>query len=41
MQARGFRGEVRILDDFQMTSRDWLQLAAFAGIALITVWLGR
>ena len=41
MQARGFRGEVRILDDFRMKSRDWLQLAAFAGISFIAVWLGR
>ncbi len=41
MQARGFRGEVRILDDFRMRGHDWLQLAAFAGISFITVWLGR
>jgi energy-coupling factor transporter transmembrane protein EcfT len=41
MQARGFRGEVRILDDFQMKSSDWLHLTAFAAIVFILVWLGR
>lgn len=41
MQARGFRGEVRILDDLQMTRIDWLQLTTFLAIALVAVWLGR
>ncbi len=41
MQARGFRTEVRLLDDSQMRAADWLQLTAFLGIAGITVWLGR
>lgn len=41
MEARGFRGEVRLLDDFQMKTSDWLQLAMFLGIAFVIVWLGR
>lgn len=41
MQARGFRGEVYVLDDFSMTSRDWTALAFFAGIAVAAVWAGR
>ncbi len=41
MQARGFRGDVRLLDDLQMTLRDWLQLSAFAAVACIAMWLGR
>ena len=32
MQARGFRGEVYLLDDFQMQPRDWMALAAFAAL---------
>lgn len=41
MQARGFRGDMRLLDDFQMKGRDWLQLTAFVIIAFILVWFGR
>jgi energy-coupling factor transporter transmembrane protein EcfT len=41
MQARGFRGEVYLLDDFRMTAADWLALAAFAGLAAAAVWAGR
>jgi cobalt/nickel transport system permease protein len=41
MLARGFRGEVRLLDDPHMTSSGWLQLCAFLGVASLTVWLGR
>ena len=33
MQARGFRGEVYLLDDFAMTRLDWLALAGFAALA--------
>ena len=38
MQARGFRGEACILDDFAMNSRDWVALFAFIGVALLA-WL--
>jgi cobalt/nickel transport system permease protein len=41
MQARGFRGEVRLLDELQMRPHDWLRLAAFVGAATLAVWLGR
>jgi energy-coupling factor transporter transmembrane protein EcfT len=41
MLARGFRGEVRLLDDLRMTAAGWLQLAAFLSAAFIAVWLGR
>jgi cobalt ECF transporter T component CbiQ len=41
MQARGFRGEVRILDDFAMTRRDWLALGAFTAVAALAAWVGR
>lgn len=41
MQARGFRGEVHLLDDFAMTSLDWVALAAFAALAAAAIWAGR
>jgi cobalt ECF transporter T component CbiQ len=41
MQARGFRGEVHVLDDFTMRRLDWLALAGFAGLAAAAVWAGR
>jgi energy-coupling factor transporter transmembrane protein EcfT len=41
MQARGFRGEVYILDDFEMQARDWFALATFATLATVVILLGR
>jgi cobalt/nickel transport system permease protein len=41
MQARGFRGEVHVLDDFRMTRRDWIALTVFTGAAALTIWTGR
>jgi len=41
MQARGFRGEVHLLDDFAMKRRDWLALAGFAALAAAAAWAGR
>jgi energy-coupling factor transporter transmembrane protein EcfT len=41
MQARGFRGEVYVLDDFAMRARDWLALAAFATLAGVAILVGR
>ncbi|MGP8244185.1 MAG: cobalt ECF transporter T component CbiQ [Bryobacteraceae bacterium] len=41
MQARGFRGEVYLLDDFRMTAADWLALAVFAALCSAAAWLGR
>jgi cobalt/nickel transport system permease protein len=40
MQARGFRGEVYLLDDFQMRRLDWLALGAFALLASASIWAG-
>ena len=41
MQARGFRGEVYVLDDFQMNTRDWLALLVFSGLGIAALWGGR
>ena len=41
MQARGFRGEVYLLDDFAMRRADWLTVAAFAAVTAAAVWAGR
>ncbi|MDQ6663103.1 MAG: cobalt transporter CbiM, partial [Acidobacteriota bacterium] len=41
MQARGFRGEVRLLDDLRMQPTDWVRLGALAGVAGAAAWLGR
>lgn len=41
MQARGFRGEVFLLQDFQMRKLDWLASAAFAAAAAVSIWAGR
>lgn len=41
MQARGYRGEIRLLDDIEMRRNDWLRLAAFAAAAILAMWLGR
>jgi cobalt ECF transporter T component CbiQ len=41
MQARGFRGEVYLLDDFRMTPADWVALGALVAAAGTAVWMGR
>jgi cobalt/nickel transport system permease protein len=41
MQARGFRGEVRLLDDLKLQRYDWLRIAAFFAIASCAIWWGR
>jgi cobalt ECF transporter T component CbiQ len=41
MQARGFRGEVYVLDDFAMARADWLALAVVAAGAAVAIWAGR
>ena len=40
MQARGFRGEVRTLDDFHMKRFDWCTLALFVIVALAAFGMG-
>lgn len=41
MQSRGFRGEVYMLDDFEIRSADWVWLVSFLAIATAVVWVGR
>jgi cobalt ECF transporter T component CbiQ len=41
MQARGFRGEVKLLDETRLQVGDWLRLTGFVSVALLAVWLGR
>jgi cobalt ECF transporter T component CbiQ len=41
MQARGFRGEVRLLDEFAMTRLDWLALSGVALVTATAIWAGR
>jgi cobalt/nickel transport system permease protein len=41
MQARGFRGEVHVLDDFRMAGFDWIALVCFAALGGAAVWAGR
>ena len=38
MQSRGYRGEVRVLDDFRMRALDWCWLAAFLAAAVAAGW---
>jgi energy-coupling factor transporter transmembrane protein EcfT len=40
MQARGFRGEVYVLEQFAMAPRDWCGLAAFLALAAAALWIG-
>jgi energy-coupling factor transporter transmembrane protein EcfT len=39
MASRGYRGDVRLIDDFRTTPIDWLALAGFAAIAAAALWL--
>lgn len=41
MVSRGFRGEVRLLDDFRTRPRDWLALLGALGVPLLILWSGR
>lgn len=41
MQARGFRGEVHLLEDFKTKKTDWFWLAAFLSSAILAFWCGR
>ncbi len=41
MQARGFRGDVRLLDEPILEPKDWVALAAFASAAGAAIWFGR
>jgi cobalt/nickel transport system permease protein len=41
MIARGYRGEVRLLDDFRTRPLDWFALLGFLAVAALAVWLQR
>jgi len=41
MQARGFRGEVRLLNEFRMRARDYVAISGFAVAAVAAVAAGR
>jgi cobalt/nickel transport system permease protein len=41
MQSRGFRGEVFMLDDFEMRGEDWGWLLLFFTVAATVIWVGR
>jgi len=38
MQARGFRGEVFILNEFKINRRDWVALGAFIAAMILAFW---
>jgi cobalt/nickel transport system permease protein len=40
MQSRGFRGEVYMLDDFEMHGADWGWLVLFFTVAATVIWVG-
>lgn len=41
MQSRGFRGDVRLLDDARMRMRDWIVMIAFIALAILIVAVNR
>lgn len=41
MQARGFRGDVYVLDEFRMDGRNWVWLALLIALGGAAVWAGR
>jgi cobalt/nickel transport system permease protein len=41
MQSRGYRGDVSILDEFQVRRLDWVMLAGFTLVSTAAFWLGR
>ena len=41
MQARGYRGEPCVLDEFSMKSRDWGALLVFIGVSLLALLANR
>lgn len=41
MRARGFRGDVRLLSDARLNSRDWMRLVVVVSVAIAAIWIGR
>jgi energy-coupling factor transporter transmembrane protein EcfT len=40
MQSRGFRGEVYILDEFSLHTRDYVAMPVIALICGLGIWFG-
>jgi len=41
MLARGFRGDLRLLDDPRLSGAGWLQLVTLLALSSFTIWVGR
>ena len=41
MQSRGFRGQIRLLDEWEMGWSNWLRAAGFVAFGALAIWLGR
>jgi cobalt ECF transporter T component CbiQ len=41
MRARGYRGDVYLIQDLAFTSRDWIHLASLLTVASLLIWWGR
>jgi len=41
MVSRGFQGEAHILDEFEISGRDWTALIVFAAIGGLAIWFGQ
>lgn len=41
MVSRGYRGEVRLIDDFMTRARDWAALAAALAVPVLVLWVQR
>jgi len=41
MQSRGFRGQIRLLDEREMGVANWLLAAGFVAFGALAIWLGR
>ena len=40
MISRGYRGEVRVMDDFRFRKLDWIVLACLVALAALALWAG-
>ena len=41
MQSRGFRGQIRLLDEWEMGFGNWLRAAGFVAFGALAIWFGR
>ena len=41
MQSRGFRGQIHLLDEWEMGWRNWFRAAGFVAFGALAIWLGR